>query len=431
MIQNFNIAINEVVGLVDICDADAASLGSMLRGLNTIILESVKAPKLQQAMELTAGSGGNSTTVILDNYLASKSIQSNHRTIETSQCIFVQAFNALHKKPSHVLRSVWDGDRVFQVTFRGESGSDAGGVFREGMSRMVEDLFSDTIDLFKKAPNALHDINLNRDKFVVNPAYDVGQNHIGKGMYEFVGKLMGISLRTNLSLPFLLSSVVWKGLCGIKAGVEDLNEIDSLLVKYLEEIKICDEASFGWKFGEDAEQKLVWTCTGVCGEVMLLKGGGGESVSFEGKEACRSSLWFTLVHALTLASLLRPARVCRLVRRGAPQRNGARDRAHQARRVSGGAAQGARALHMEGGRGPRRGQPRVRHGPVEVAHALLGLQLRRRGRLDVLESHGGLQRGREEQLRSLLLGQVAHPASGAAMDEQLPHHQTGRRQQSP
>lgn len=35
----------------------------------------------------------------------------------------------------------------------GEDGVDAGGVFREGMSRMVEDLFSPDLDLLMQCPN--------------------------------------------------------------------------------------------------------------------------------------------------------------------------------------------------------------------------------------------------------------------------------------
>lgn len=42
---------------------------------------------------------------------------------------------------------------VVQINFVGEDGVDAGGVFREGISRMVEDLFSPDFDLFIQCPN--------------------------------------------------------------------------------------------------------------------------------------------------------------------------------------------------------------------------------------------------------------------------------------
>lgn len=43
-----------------------------------------------------------------------------------------------------------------QINFVGEDGVDAGGVFREGMSRMVEDLFSPDLDLLMQCPNGRH-----------------------------------------------------------------------------------------------------------------------------------------------------------------------------------------------------------------------------------------------------------------------------------
>lgn len=43
--------------------------------------------------------------------------------------------------------------RHWQINFVGEDGVDAGGVFREGMSRMVEDLFSPDFDLLIQCPN--------------------------------------------------------------------------------------------------------------------------------------------------------------------------------------------------------------------------------------------------------------------------------------
>ena len=56
-------------------------------------------------------------------------------------------------------------------------GSDAGGVYREGLSRIVEDLFTEsTFDLFVPCPNALHDINLSKEKFIPNPKYKNGVN---------------------------------------------------------------------------------------------------------------------------------------------------------------------------------------------------------------------------------------------------------------
>ena len=123
------------------------------------------------------------------------------------------------------------------------------------MQRIVEDLFGSYFDLFISCPNAVHDVNLNREKYLPNPAYS--ENALALDMYEFVGKLMGVSLRTNLSLPFHFPSYIWKGLAKLEVGQEDLAAVDSLLDKWLREIEDCDEETFDWKYGDESEEVRV------------------------------------------------------------------------------------------------------------------------------------------------------------------------------
>ena len=91
------------------------SLGFKLRGLSHLVFRDIKMSLIDAAKEKTQGSGGNSLTITLDNFSASRSIEADERDVRTSRCIFVQAFRALHHKDTKVLRSCWDGDRVFQV----------------------------------------------------------------------------------------------------------------------------------------------------------------------------------------------------------------------------------------------------------------------------------------------------------------------------
>lgn len=51
--------------------------------------------------------------------------------------------------------------------------------------------------------------------------------------FETVGKLIGISLRTNHYLPFLLPSIIWKKLVDKKIDIYDLQDIDTEFVKLL------------------------------------------------------------------------------------------------------------------------------------------------------------------------------------------------------
>ena len=271
-LMRLNRHLKGVLPLINTTNLSKGSLGRVLRELGGVVLKEVKFPRLTVALEATQQNSGGVPTLNLDNFLAAKSIENGEITVADSNCIFVQAFKFLHHKTA-MLRMVWDGDRVFQVSFAGEMGSDAGGVYREGLSRIVEDLFSvGTFDLFVPCPNGVHDINLNKEKFVPNPKYKGDCNTSATAMYEFVGKMMGVSLRTNLSLPFHFSSMVWNELVMIESAIGDLFEIDSLAVNWLKKLQGTSE--------DDWESEGVnWECTGCAGELLRV-GPAGKGVKW-------------------------------------------------------------------------------------------------------------------------------------------------------
>ena len=324
ILLSFNRSLSLILPLLDLTDRDPLSLSGLLRLKGKLIGRKWKEEKLREGLEETKGEvrmeknqdsawadgqhrrhlnlstnatplwsplriltrssqGGNGVTVILDNFLASKTEGKKH-SLKESKCIFVQAYDSLSPRPSHILRSVWDGDRVFQVSFRGESGSDAGGVFREGMQRIVEDLFNEEIDLFVPCPNAKHDIDLNRHLFLPNPKY--ARDKTALDMMEFIGKMMGVSLRTKLALPFLFSSYIWKMLVRLPLDLNDLSAVDSLLFKWLKEIEDADEDTFEWKYGKECEEPLKWGVTGADGGELEVGGREmHEQVKFEERHA--------------------------------------------------------------------------------------------------------------------------------------------------
>ena len=98
-----------------------------------------------------------------------------------------------------------------QVSFKGEDGEDAGGVYREAMSRIVEDCFSPHFNLFVLCPNGQHNLNVNTEKYVPNPCK---RSPRALEYFEFVGQMIGMSLRVQLCLPFPLPSIIWKGIIG-------------------------------------------------------------------------------------------------------------------------------------------------------------------------------------------------------------------------
>jgi len=130
-------------------------------------------------------------------------------------------------------------------------------------------------------PNALHKTGSQLDKYVPNP----NQNSpTAIKMFEFMGKLMGASLRHNFTLPFDLPGLVWKLLVDDRATIDDLDAIDHYASRVLRDILNCKEdldivsdEAFEANFSE-----LVWTTSSSNGsEIELVSGGTKRRVRFE------------------------------------------------------------------------------------------------------------------------------------------------------
>lgn len=112
-------------------------------------------------------------------------------------------------------------------------GEDAGGLYRESIDMMCQELMSSTAPLFIPCPNAREDMGENRDKYVPRPT---ATRPLHLQMFTFVGmycagslpvcgslpglhtaeaslatgKLFGLALRTKVLLKLNLPSIVWK-----------------------------------------------------------------------------------------------------------------------------------------------------------------------------------------------------------------------------
>jgi len=84
-------------------------------------------------------------------------------------------------------------------------------------------------------------VGLNRDKFVINPGCT---SSLHLRMYEFVGALMGMALRTGDSLNLDLGGTVWKALLGERVTIADIDGIDKLCISALNHLKDMSQQQF-------------------------------------------------------------------------------------------------------------------------------------------------------------------------------------------
>lgn len=150
-----------------------------------------------------------------------------------SDSIAFQIFQALKSKGAHNDDGAYIGkSQWWQVTFKGEGGEDAGGLFRESVVDIASDLMSDRTPLFTQVQN--HDLHVGtlQDAYIPNPSctnFDV---------YEWVGRLCGAAILSDETLGLKFPPLVWKLLADAPVFVDDLREIDLLYVQnYVDIVK--------------------------------------------------------------------------------------------------------------------------------------------------------------------------------------------------
>ena len=158
----------------------------------------------------------------------------------------------------------------FNVGFVGEASIDAGGPYREAVSQMCTELQSGALPLLIPSPNQKNDSGQFREKWVLNPS---ANTLIHTKMYEFLGALMGCSIRSKNFLNLDLPSIVWKMLVDVPANRKDLEHIDRYLIQCLDDVinihkKGVDENSFS----DIIQEKFVTTLSDGS-EVELIPGG--------------------------------------------------------------------------------------------------------------------------------------------------------------
>lgn len=129
--------------------------------------------------------------------------------------------------------------RTWKVKFVGESVDDCGGGYSESIAEMCEELQNGSLPLLILTPNGREEAGTNRDCFILNPSANSGQN---LKMFQFLGVLMGIAIRTGSPLSLNLAEPTWKALVGLPLSLIDLNEIDRHYWPALCHIRDCKDA---------------------------------------------------------------------------------------------------------------------------------------------------------------------------------------------
>jgi hypothetical protein len=184
--------------------------------------------------------------------------------------LFAQVMDqVLNIDPARLQRN----DRAFEVIFEDEGAQDIGGPYREVLSQICTEIQS-VPDLFIATPNGKNSVGDDQDKVLPNPSLSVENIRC----LDFVGRLIGISIRTKSPLDLSWPSLIWKRLVGLEPSLEDLEGVDyhgARLIRSLSRTGF-DLALTEAEFNDAMSEQVFSATTFDDRQVPLLP--GGESV---------------------------------------------------------------------------------------------------------------------------------------------------------
>lgn len=271
LVQLFNRRLARCIESVDLSrTAVKWSLAAHLRQLGHIILPDTKSRLVDAAIAASWAPGSSNLRVTLDNSAAFASDNIGVQDPALSDCVFMQCFRQLRRaRPAAFRCKVDERERLFYVSFRGEAGVDWGGMYRESITRCVEDVFSDKLDLLIRTPNGLLQDGMCTDKFLPNPERTSPEM---VDAFVFLGRLMGISMRQKLYLPFEFPPMVWRYLTGQELSMNEITDVDRETGLRLQRIAGVKET--------DADHTLAgetFTVLSASGNLVELVGNGVET----------------------------------------------------------------------------------------------------------------------------------------------------------
>lgn len=277
------------------------TLGHQLLRCKDVLLTSVKMRVVDSVIAATASSGRDIPTVRINRIIASDQIDPSRgaqaqmpaaaspnarsgpaATREDARkqlsdvhslagdTIFGQAFRQIGSVAASRLRPPQPRGASphvsINVIFEGEHVLGQAGPYRAFFSDICRELQESQspedpypLGLFMPTPNNQHRIGEDRDRFMPHPSKNSVQ-HLE--LYEFVGRLMGIAMRTRIIMALDLASLVWKQLTRTPLTLGDLRRVDAALVKNVLEPLIpsskaaLDRKGFARQFGRDVTVTL-------------------------------------------------------------------------------------------------------------------------------------------------------------------------------
>lgn len=133
------------------------------------------------------------------------------------------------------------------------------------------------LGLLVPSRNKLRGSLVGKDKFVLSPQR-VSQHDLS--LYNFLGVLMGVCVRTSTTLSLNLPAIVWKQLVGQRLSLEDIEEFDDGIIAELKDMLNCTSLD---DFEESFGDRYFTTILSDESKVELEEGGAERALTFENR----------------------------------------------------------------------------------------------------------------------------------------------------
>ncbi|GBG29572.1 E3 ubiquitin-protein ligase HERC2 [Hondaea fermentalgiana] len=294
------------------CAAHESALAASLRNVRGVVMSSVKKALFERV--LTDSHSGDDhwmqqnkvPTVTLDRNKAAQFLKSGRVDLKGTRTVFGQLFSQLHGNGSEEKSernpllaptpAVQDASllrnshRAWYTILAGERADDYGGPYRDVFNQACQELLTPALPLFVPCPNQVANEGECRGKWL--PAASA-TSHVALRMFEFVGKLMGIAMRTKNPFVLDMPGFVWKQLCSDSVTLEDVRAFDLGFYKLVKAVREVEDEE------EMSRLDLKFTMKGSDGRVVeLVPGGNATPVTLKRRGDFERALLRARLHEL-------------------------------------------------------------------------------------------------------------------------------------
>jgi len=277
VIMELNRALAKTIPYVDLSLVTKPwSMASQISRCRSLIFAPLKEPLWRKALEMT-----QEPVAMFDLKLsrsrAARFAESGEVDHQGRAMSFSQAFRQMDTLPPMRFRVPESTDRLYNCIFMGERSHDVGGPYRESWSQYAAELQSDALPCLTRTPNGRHAVGYNRDRWVLHPG-NISDTH--KRLLRFLGKLMGIAIRTKQYMALNLAPFMWELIGRTEPTRAGLRGIDEMCVRSMEKIVHIEDDGVTEDMFEYVVMECFTTLTIDDRTVELLPGGADRAVTF-------------------------------------------------------------------------------------------------------------------------------------------------------